>query len=51
MNEKDQLEELHRLQELNKLRREKERSLKENDYNPATGTRDGRGFTLPLTIR
>ena len=44
--EKDQLDEHYRLQELKRLNKEKNRSLKENDYNPATGTKDGRGFIL-----
>ena len=51
LNEKDLLYEQYRADELSRLRREKERSFKENDYNPATGTKDGRGFILPLTIR
>ena len=40
-----------RLQELKRLQLEKQRSLRENDYNPATATRDGYGVILPITVR
>ena len=51
LNQANQFDDEYRRQELKKLLKEKERSLKENDYNPATATKDGRGFILPLTIR
>jgi hypothetical protein len=40
-----------RLRERKRLHDGKERELRESDHNPATRTRDGKGFMLPVQLK